>query len=237
MHRGGSVPYPAPVITTVVFDADETLLDLRPAVRAGLRAVLARLRRMTPAAAEVSIEDLEADWARVFAADPRRPVAEIRRAALARSLARAGSDSHLDQLLDLFFATRFALTRPYPDVLATLAVLRRSYRIGLATNGNSEARRCGLGGQFDFEVYADQGGVPKKPAAGFFGAVLAAAGAPAHAVVHVGDNLALDVIAAQAVGLRGVWLNRTGAAVAPDAEPNLSIVGLQELPAALRNWE
>jgi putative hydrolase of the HAD superfamily len=231
------VPYAALVITTVVFDADETLLDLRPAIRGALQAVLAEMRRVTAAAAEVSILELEADWAHAFAADPQRPVAELRRAALARSLARVGLDSHLDRLLGLFFATRFALTRPYPDVLATLAVLRRSYRLGLATNGNSHADRCGLGGQFDFEVYADRDGVPKKPAAGFFSAVLAAAGAPAHAVVHVGDNLALDVTAAQSVGLRGGWLNRTGAALPPDAEPNLSIVGLLELPAALRNWE
>ncbi|MGC5029156.1 HAD family hydrolase [Micromonospora sp. DT229] len=36
------------MLSTVVFDADETLLDLRPAVTGGLVAVLDEMRRHTP---------------------------------------------------------------------------------------------------------------------------------------------------------------------------------------------
>jgi hypothetical protein len=48
--------------TAVVLDADETLIDLRPAVTGALACVLEEMRRRTPAAAGVSLADLAADW-------------------------------------------------------------------------------------------------------------------------------------------------------------------------------
>jgi putative hydrolase of the HAD superfamily len=231
-------------ITTVVFDADETLIDLPPAVRGGLIAVLDEMRRLTPAAAELTLADLEADWDPVFAAMRAAPVTEIRRAALARSLARVGLEPELDRIATLFFARRFALTRPYDEVGPVLAALRERFVVGFATNGNSRAGLCGLPGEFAFEVYAHADGLPKKPAAEFFQAVVRAAGrfggggrlgrscAP-ESIVHVGDSLAHDVVGAQAAGLRAVWLNRAGARRPPDAHPDAEIRSLAELPAAL----
>ncbi|SCG53194.1 HAD family hydrolase [Micromonospora inositola] len=228
---------PAGPPTAVVFDADETLLDLRPAVTGALVAVLAEMRRRTPAAAAVSLADLEADWGAVFGALSAAPVQEIRRAALARSLARAGLDDHLDELAALFFARRFALTRPFPDALPALAALRRRHLLGFATNGNSRAERCGLAGEFSFELYAHQNGLPKKPAPEFYAAVVAAAGMPADRIVYVGDSPEHDVAAPQRAGLRAVWLNRLGlprpAGLSPDAE----VSTLAELPDALVKLE
>lgn len=217
------------MLTAVVFDADETLIDLRPAVTGGLMAVLAEMRRLTPAAAEVSLAELESDWGMVFRDMADAPVREIRRAALARSLARAGLVGELDRVAELFFARRFALTRPFADVLPALAELRRSYLIGLASNGNSYAERCGLAGQFAFEVYAHVDGVPKKPAPEFYARVAAAAGLPPSAVVYVGDSLEHDVSGAQAAGLRAVWLNRAGSPCPPDVRPDAEVRSLAEL--------
>ena len=221
------------MITTVVFDADETLIDLRPAVRGALAAVLEEMRRLTPAAAAVSLADLEADGLALFDDLPAAPVAEVRRAALARSLARVGLTSELDRVAELFFARRFALTRPFADALPALAELRRSYTLGFATNGNSRAERCGLAGEFAFELYAHVDGVPKKPAPGFYAAVLAAAGVAPSSVVYVGDSLAHDVIAAQAAGLHAVWLNRESAPCPAEAMPDGEISSLADLPTAI----
>ncbi|MBL6278620.1 HAD family hydrolase [Micromonospora fiedleri] len=221
------------MLSAVVFDADETLLDLRPAVTGGLVTVLDEMRRRTPAAAEVSLADLESDWGAVFGDLASAPVREIRRAALARSLARAGLDDHLDELAELFFARRFALTRPFPDVLPALATLRQRWMLGFATNGNSRAERCGLAGEFTFEVYAHENGLPKKPAPEFYARVCEAAGATPAQVVHVGDNLAFDVVAAQRAGLRAVWLNRRGESLPPDVLPDAAVCSLAELPAVL----
>lgn len=225
------------VLTTVVFDADETLLDLRPAVTGGLVAVLEEMRRLTPAAAGVSLADLESDWDAVFGAHSAEPVQEIRRAALARSLARAGLGDHLDELAALFFAHRFALTRPFPDVRPALAALRERWTLGFATNGNSRAERCGLAGEFSFELYAHENGLPKKPAPDFYAAVVEAAGVPAAQVVYVGDSLAHDVAGPQRAGLRAIWLNRLGLPRPPDVHPDAELATLADLPHALVELE
>ncbi|WP_406078090.1 HAD family hydrolase [Micromonospora sp. NBC_00858] len=221
------------MLTTVVFDADETLLDLRPAVTGGLLAVLDEMRRRSPAAAEVSLAELESDWGAVFGELSAAPVAEIRRAALARSLARAGLDAHLDEVAALFFARRFALTRPFPDVPPALARLRDRYTLGFATNGNSRAERCGLAGEFAFEVYAHENGLPKKPAPEFYAAVVEAAGVPAGQIVYVGDSWEHDVVAPQRAGLRSVWLNRHGLPRPVGGAPDAEVSTMADLPVAL----
>ncbi|MFI7431027.1 HAD family hydrolase [Micromonospora sp. NPDC049836] len=221
------------MLTVVVFDADETLLDLRPAVTGGLVAVLEEMRRLTPAAAGVSLADLESDWHSVFGDRSAAPVQEVRRAALARSLARVGLDDHLDELAALFFARRFALTRPYPDALAALAALRPRYLLGYATNGNSRAERCGLAGEFAFERYAHEGGLPKKPDPEFYAAVVEAAGVPAEQIAYVGDSLAHDVVGPQRAGLRGIWLNRHGLPCPPEVRPDAEVTTLADLAPAL----
>ncbi|MET8306074.1 HAD family hydrolase [Micromonospora sp. NPDC005173] len=221
------------MLTTVVFDADETLLDLRPAVTGGLLAVLDEMRRRSPAAAEVSLAELESDWGAVFGELSAAPVAEIRRAALARSLARAGLDAHLDEVAALFFARRFALTRPFPDVPPALARLRDRYTLGFATNGNSRAERCGLAGEFAFEVYAHENGLPKKPAPEFYAAVVEAAGVPAGQIVYVGDSWEHDVLAPRRAGLRSVWLNRHGLPRPVGGAPDAEVSTMADLPAAL----
>ncbi|AXH89548.1 HAD family hydrolase [Micromonospora aurantiaca] len=217
----------------VVFDADETLVDLRPAVTGALVAVLDEMRRRTPAAAAVALADLEGDWGAVFGALSAAPVQEIRRAALARSLARAGLEADLDEFAALFFARRYALSRPFPDMLPALAALRPHHVLGFATNGNSRAERCGLAGQFAFEVYAHEGGVPKKPAPEFFTAVVAASGLPAARIVHVGDSPEHDVAAAQRAGLRAVWLNRAGLPRPRGLEPDAEVSTLAGLSTVL----
>ncbi|WP_196930383.1 HAD family hydrolase [Micromonospora ureilytica] len=221
------------MLTTVVFDADETLLDLRPAVTGGLVAVLDEMRRRTPAAAGVTLAELESDWGAVFGELNAAPVVEIRRAALARSLARAELVNHLDEIADLFFARRFALTRPFPDVPSALATLRGRYTLGFATNGNSRAERCGLAGEFAFELYAHENGLPKKPAPEFYGAVVAAAGVPAGQIVYVGDSWEHDVVAPRRAGLRSVWLNRLGLPRPLGCTPDAEVSSMADLPTAL----
>ncbi|MFF0313209.1 HAD family hydrolase [Micromonospora sp. NPDC005252] len=221
------------MLTTVVFDADETLLDLRPAVTAGLVTVLDEMRRRTPDAADVTLAELESDWGAVFGELSAAPVLEIRRAALARSLARAGLDDHLDEIAALFFARRFALTRPFPDVPPTLAVLRTRYTLGFATNGNSRAERCGLAGEFAFELYAHENGLPKKPAPEFYAAVVATAGVPAEQIVYVGDSWEHDVVAPRRAGLRSVWLNRQGLPRPAGFTPDAEVSTLADLPVVL----
>ncbi len=219
------------MLTTVVFDADHTLVDLRPAVEGALRAVLGEARRL--GAAGLTLADLQADWLASFAAMAAEPVQQIRRASLAASLARCGLDAHTDDMLTLFYARRFELSRPFPSALPMLAALRGRYTLGLASNGNSQAARCGLGGQFAFELYAHRGGLPKKPDPAFYAAIVAASGAPAASIVHIGDNVEHDVVGPQAAGFRGVWLNPADLPVPGGVTPDAQVRDLAEIPGVL----
>jgi len=218
----------------VVLDVDGTLVDLVPAIEAGLDAVLDELRAMSPAAATLTVEDLQEDCAFARAAQPDAAVEAFRRAGFARSLARLGLDMRaLDRITELFFAQRYAAMRLYDDVRPALAALRSSYVVGLASNGNNHAHYCGLAGEFAFEVYAHVDGLRPKPDPAFFARLAAVAGVPPHEIVHVGDSLEHDVIAAQRAGLRGIWLNRTGEPLRRSAQPDSVISTLAGLPVVL----
>jgi putative hydrolase of the HAD superfamily len=242
----------------VAFDVDGTLVDLLPAIHAGLAAALDELLALTPA---MTSSGPAHPWADHTAVEVRRtaPAAEI---------------------------------RLFADALPALAALRPHYALGIGSNGNSHARRCGLGGIFDFAVYAHVDAVPPKPSPAFFARLLAAAGAampgaavggaavpgvavagvavagvavagvavpgvavagpavagvapagstagalPPHEVVYVGDSLDDDIVPATAAGLRTVWLNRSGAPTPPDLRCDAVIGTLADLPAALQALE
>jgi FMN hydrolase / 5-amino-6-(5-phospho-D-ribitylamino)uracil phosphatase len=215
------------MITAVVFDADETLIDLQPAIVAALDHVVALVREHDPASALVRA-DLQRGWHEVFAEDPSAPVVRVRGESLRRVLTRQGHGDIADRMFDEFFETRFRHSRPFEDALPMLARLRADYLLGYATNGNSLAHRCGLGGEFAFELYAHTDGLPKKPDAAFFGAVAAAVGQPAGTIVYVGDNYEHDIVAPAAAGMRTVWVNRSG-----EPAPDAVISRLADLPSAL----
>lgn len=217
------------MISTVAFDADDTLVDILTAVIAGLTQV--------SAATGISVEEFQRDAAQFWAATPEKAARQIRIAALAHTLARHGSTADLDVIVDTFFRVRYANSRPFPGAVETLTALRGAgYRLGYATNANSRAELCGLGEHFDFEIYALENGVPKKPHADFFRAVLAAAAAQPDELVYVGDSYAHDVVGAAAVGIRTVWLNPTGAPVPGEIQPDAVVADLTALSGVLGNW-
>jgi FMN hydrolase / 5-amino-6-(5-phospho-D-ribitylamino)uracil phosphatase len=219
----------------IAFDIDGTLVDLLPAVKAGLVAALDELRASYPDAARLGVADLEADASVEWLRRPTAPVTELRRAGFARTLARFGvtDATALDRVAAAFFGARFGEMRLFPDARPALDALGSRYVLGTGSNGNSHAHRCGLAGTFAFEVYAHVDGVPPKPNPGFFARLVATAGVPAPEIVYVGDSLDDDVVPAAAAGLRTVWVNRTGAVAPAGLRCDVVVGTLADLPAAL----
>lgn len=215
----------------MAFDADNTLVDTWDAVEVALSAVVADLGE--PA---LTRDVFRADAVQVWAAQPEIPVWEQRRAAIAFTLGRVGRESEADRVAELFFDVRFANSRPFPGVPEVLAKLRTEYKIGYATNGNSQAALCGLAGLFDFELYAHRQGVPKKPDPAFYRATADAAGVLAEGIVYVGDDYEHDVVGPAAFGMKTVWLNRSGKVLPGEVEPDAVIENLDDLPRILAGW-
>lgn len=232
MITTGVEPAIKPAIKVVAFDADDTLVDTRHAVTAGLTAVVAHLNQ-----AELSLElfrqDAREHWHRMR----DHPSFDIRTEATRFTLARVGREAEAEAMVELFFEVRFAHSRPFEGVVDVLGKLRSEYRLGYATNGNSRSERCGLEGMFDFELYAIVDGVPKKPAESFYRKLATLAGAAPEEIVYVGDNYEHDVVGPKSLGMRAVWLNRgkeeIPEGVAGRVRPDAVIENLMDLPRIL----
>jgi FMN hydrolase / 5-amino-6-(5-phospho-D-ribitylamino)uracil phosphatase len=222
------------MIEVVAFDADDTLLDFQTSMWSSLQAVLPQVRALTPAAAALTVEDLDADWDLVWHRHARN-LRDVRRDAFAISLARVGvtDAAVIDGVAKAYSAHRALSTRAYPDVVPMLRALGQTYRLGYATNGNFDPAHAGLAGIFAFEVYAHVDGLLPKPSREFFSRVVERSGVAADEIVYVGDNWRNDVVAAVEAGIHAIWLNRT-AQTRPSGHPHITeITTLADLPAAI----
>ena len=121
------------------------------------------------------------------------------------------------RLLETFM--RLESYRLYDDALPTLEVLRRAgLTLGVISNWEEWLERLmvSLGIRDYFEVAVISGLTGhEKPDPEIFLAALAAAGTGPEDAIHVGDSLRHDVEGAQAVGIRGILLDRSGAPSVP----------------------
>jgi putative hydrolase of the HAD superfamily len=107
--------------------------------------------------------------------------------------------------------------RIFPDALPTLdALAARGVKLGVISNWDERLRpllkRLKLAGYFETIVVSREVRA-SKPARAIFQSAVRQLGLPAEAVVHVGDDLAMDVRGARAAGLSGLLLKRGAAAV------------------------
>jgi HAD superfamily hydrolase (TIGR01509 family) len=137
------------------------------------------------------------------------------------------------QLNAYYLEHRFDNVELFPEVVDALAVLSRSYVLGLLSNGNGYPERSGLGGPFAAVVFSQDHGV-EKPDRWLFDVAAAEVGCGPHEVVMVGDSLPNDVRGAQNAGWRAIWLSRDGRDRPDRYTPDAEISNLVELPKALR---
>jgi len=226
-----------------VFDADDTLWDFTSVMWGALHEAIRVLVDAHPevadrvdAAALVALRDRLADEAetsgeRITLADVRRRSFDV----CVRDLG-IGDQTTSWSMAEAYFAHRHGAVELYDEVADVVAGLRTRYVIGLVTNGNTDPERSGLPGAFSFRLSADHVGI-RKPDPRLFAMAASAAGCHPSDLVSVGDQPEKDVVAPQSIGCRGVWLNRTGAPLPPNIEPDATITDLTELPAVLARFD
>ena len=205
--------------TTVLFDLDDTLFDHTATSRAALRATTCEL----PFFAKVDFEPfyqhysdlLEELHLRVLAGTCS--YAEARRLRFEGLLARyqpTASHADAERLADAYYVQYPQQRQPVPGALALLQALRPHYRIGIITNNRTaeqadKLRFLGMTNLVDALITSEDVGVA-KPDPRIFHAALQQLDARPEETVLVGDNWGADVLGAQAVGIRPLWLNRMG---------------------------
>jgi 2-haloalkanoic acid dehalogenase type II len=201
-------------IRAVTLDLDDTLWPCEPTL---LRAERLALEWLTERAPEViapwSIDRLRERRMAIHAARPelKHDFVTIRRLALQEVFRAAGADDAqalavIEGSLDVYMAARHQVEL-YPEVRACLERLSTQYRIASLSNGNACLVQIGLDHLFHAMIAAHTHGA-SKPDPAFFHLACRELGCEPQEVVHLGDDIELDIRGARGAGLHAVWINR-----------------------------
>lgn len=218
---GGTLQTPFGAVRGVLFDIDDTLVDLEYSMTTALREVSEHL---LPGLDQAGWER----FGRIFTHETTHYYDQYLageltfneqrllrgRAALGHFgvVLADGEESH--QWLSAYVQKQPSYVKPFPDVLPLLDVLDRAgIPYGAVSNNVHDYQRAKLDGagleRVTHLVGTDTLGVAKpNPAIYLEGVRLL--GTTAAETLYVGDNRLLDAEGSTAAGLLGVWLNRTG---------------------------
>ena len=197
-------------IRALTLDLDDTLWPIAPAIARAESVLHDWLTREAPAtAAAFDIRALRARRDEVSRSRPdiAHDFSAVRRESLRLALRAAGDDEALaDAAFEVFFAARHELDL-YPEVADAIERLARRYPLFALSNGNADIARTALAPWFKGGVSAREMGIG-KPHPRIFHEACRRLGCEPAQVLHVGDDLELDVRGARAAGLQTFWLRR-----------------------------
>lgn len=227
-------------IRAITLDLDDTLWPVAPAIDRAEAALDAWLRVHAPrTAARWPIDARRMLREQVDIEHPQlaHDFTTQRLITLERMLHASGDDVTLAQpAFDAFFAARCEVEH-YGDSVDALGRLAARVPLAALSNGNACLQRIGLMHLFTFQLGAREHGAA-KPASSIFHAACARLGCAPAQVLHVGDDVELDVIGAANAGLRTCWIRRPDASghvrswPRDDVRPDLAFTTL----AALADW-
>jgi putative hydrolase of the HAD superfamily len=201
-------------IRAVTLDLDDTLWACEPTLLRAERLTLEWLTERVPEViAPWSIERLRERRMAIHAARPelKHDFVTIRRLALQEVFRAAGADDAqssqiIEGSLNVYMTWRNRVEL-YPEVRACLERLSAQYRIASLSNGNACLVQIGLDHLFHTMIAAHSHGA-SKPDAAVFHLACGELRCEPDEVVHVGDDIELDVRGARGAGLHAVWMNR-----------------------------
>ncbi len=222
-------------VHAITLDLDDTIWPIGPVIVRAENALGEWLRANAPRTAERwPLAAMRALRDEVAAEHPHlaHDFTQQRLITLERMLRAAGDDIALvAPAFDAFFAARCDVTH-YDDSLDALERMAARAPLAALSNGNADLQRIGLMRVFRFQLGAHEHGAA-KPAASIFHAACRQLGCEPAQVLHVGDDVEMDVVGAAHAGLRTCWINREGRHwPRADLRPDLEFTTL----TALADW-
>lgn len=227
------------MITTVIFDLDDTLYDEIDFCRSGFRAAAQHVPQLSDA---YSADDVFAAFWKSFITGDRGSTFNVGLATLGIPY-----DDHLIGMLVEIYRTHMpTLTLP-PESRAILEDLKDRYTLGLLTDGFLPTQRLkvqalGIEHYFKAIMYTEELGREFwKPSPRGFEKLLEMLDACPEQTVYVADNETKDFIAPNGLGFWTIQLLRPGGlyrqpSPLPQAEPKVKIDRIGELPAVLAGF-
>ena len=234
----------APLPEAILFDMDNTILDLNGAMDYAwghvCEAVAGSLEGLTPQALREALAEErcwyfgDEDRHRRGRLEPDLMLGELCAGALAR-VGVTGSAPRED-MARRFRALRVESVRAYPGALDTLAALSdRGVKLALITNGSTRVQRAKIRRmeleQYFAHVQVEEEFGAGKPDPSVYLHALERLGVDAAGAWMVGDNLEWEVAAPQRLGLVGIWVDASGDGlpVGTDVMPDRIVRSITEL--------
>ncbi len=233
MNHAPATSLDARRVRAITIDLDDTLWPIWPTIARAEAALAAWLSAHAPATAARWADPAALREARnqmlTLRPDLAHDMSALRRESIRLVLQREGDDPSLaEAAFEVFFAERQRVEL-FEDALPALEWLASRYPVVALSNGNADVHRVGLGAHFRGALSAYRFGVG-KPDARIFQAAAKAAGTEAAEVLHIGDDVDLDVLGALGAGMQAAWLNRAGHAWEhPSLRPHATVADLQTL--------
>lgn len=226
----------------ICFDLDDTLWDFESCLTRAEQELHAWLNQHYPEFAEHhDIESLR-DRRRVLLEtrpELHHDIGRVRWLAMKQAAVGSGHDPEAAHRLATAAFKKFMRHRNdvqiFADVMPVLTRLRNRYTLCSLTNGNADLEQIGIHHVFHYNLSAEKLGVA-KPEPAMFRQACELAGTTPDAAVHVGDDVHNDVLAARAVGMKTVWINRKGVEWSHEQRADAEIGSLDELEACLQQW-
>ena len=220
-----------PSVKAVLFDLDDTLFDHLYSTRRGLEAVCAAY----PCIQQHPLDELFLDYTRLLdevhllLLQGRLSIDEARRERFRRFFLLHGSTNGdlrnaVEHAASLHRETYQASRQLVAGVLPLLETLHDRVKIAVVTNNLvaeqiDKLRHLKLEHLVDELVTSEETG-SIKPDPEIFRVTLQRLGCEAGETVMVGDSWKSDVLGARQIGMRAIWLNRTGL---PSPDPDLAV--------------
>jgi 2-haloacid dehalogenase len=214
------------------FDVYGTLVNTPPANVRAFTSILADAGRT-----DLDARAFYAFWEQRNIAhyyEPYRSYKDICRLSLSEAYERFGVATGRDEAIQQFFDCFSSMTL-YPDVLPTLDVLARHYKLALVSNIDDELLGATpLGRDFDLVCTAERAR-GYKPDGTLFRYLLRSSGLDVSEILHSGQSQFTDMVGGKPLGFTVAWINRRSldldARVPP---PDLVLPNLTPLSELLR---
>ena len=129
---------------------------------------------------------------------------------------------------------RRAIDWRQPDVLPTLDILARTYKLGVVSNIDDDLLDATpLGRSFDLVCTAERAR-GYKPDGALFRYLLEQSGLSAMQILHSGQSQFTDMVGGKPLGLTVAWINRRNISLSSKVPPpDVILPGLEPLPGLL----
>jgi 2-haloacid dehalogenase len=218
------------VHTLVTFDCYGTLIDFD--LNRVTRAILGdRLRTDGVDEAEFLRDFRVMRFQAVL--EPYRPYREVLAASLEHAMRLHGLPYRREDGDAL--AAAVPTFGPFPEVPAALSRLKETYQIAIISNTDDDLIRGNverIGVHFDFVITAEQARA-YKPQRRAFEYALRIAGRTPDQVIHVAQGFEYDIIPTYGLGMRRIWINRSGRRGSSAYMPYEELRDMSPLPGLL----